>query len=65
MQVSKWGNSLAVRLPAAVVEALDLQRDRRTFARRRNAQRGLVSTAQRSFAPNSIAKPASAPVEVR
>ena len=24
MQVSKWGNSLAVRLPAAVVEALDL-----------------------------------------
>ena len=25
MQVSKWGNSLAVRLPAAVVEALDLK----------------------------------------
>ncbi|AXQ27474.1 AbrB/MazE/SpoVT family DNA-binding domain-containing protein [Solimonas sp. K1W22B-7] len=25
MQVSKWGNSLAVRLPAAVVEALKLQ----------------------------------------
>jgi len=25
MQVSKWGNSLAVRLPAAVVEALELQ----------------------------------------
>jgi antitoxin MazE len=24
MQVSKWGNSLAVRLPAAVVEALKL-----------------------------------------
>jgi len=24
MQVSKWGNSLAVRLPAAVVESLDL-----------------------------------------
>jgi antitoxin MazE len=24
MQISKWGNSLAVRLPAAVVEALDL-----------------------------------------
>lgn len=24
MQVSKWGNSLAVRLPVAVVEALDL-----------------------------------------
>jgi antitoxin MazE len=25
MQVSKWGNSLAVRLPAALVEALDLK----------------------------------------
>lgn len=25
MQVSKWGNSLAVRLPAAVVEVLDLK----------------------------------------
>ena len=24
MQVSKWGNSLAVRLPAAVVEAMTL-----------------------------------------
>jgi len=24
MQVAKWGNSLAVRLPAAVVEALSL-----------------------------------------
>ncbi|TAN04042.1 MAG: AbrB/MazE/SpoVT family DNA-binding domain-containing protein [Rhodanobacteraceae bacterium] len=25
MQVSKWGNSLALRLPAAVVEALGLR----------------------------------------
>jgi antitoxin MazE len=25
MHVTKWGNSLAVRLPAAVVEALELQ----------------------------------------
>ncbi|HLY15725.1 MAG TPA: AbrB/MazE/SpoVT family DNA-binding domain-containing protein [Bryobacteraceae bacterium] len=25
MRVSKWGNSLAVRLPGAVVEALDLK----------------------------------------
>jgi antitoxin MazE len=25
MQVGKWGNSLAVRLPAAVVDALGLQ----------------------------------------
>jgi antitoxin MazE len=25
MQVSKWGNSLAVRLPAAVVELLNLK----------------------------------------
>jgi antitoxin MazE len=25
MQVSKWGNSLAVRIPASVVEALELK----------------------------------------
>ena len=25
MQVSKWGNSLAIRLPTGVVEALDLK----------------------------------------
>ena len=25
MQVSKWGNSLAVRLPASIVEALQLK----------------------------------------
>lgn len=25
MKLAKWGNSLAVRLPAAVVEALDLK----------------------------------------
>ncbi len=25
MQVSKWGNSLAIRLPAAVVKALNLE----------------------------------------
>jgi antitoxin MazE len=25
VQVSKWGNSLAIRLPAAVVQALDLK----------------------------------------
>lgn len=24
MQVAKWGNSLAIRIPASVVEALDL-----------------------------------------
>ncbi len=25
MQVAKWGNSLAVRIPVAVVEAMDLE----------------------------------------
>ena len=25
VQVSKWGNSLAIRLPAAVIEALELE----------------------------------------
>lgn len=41
MQVSKWGNSLAIRLPTVVVEALELKEgddvevvvaDARTFA---------------------------------
>jgi len=41
MQIAKWGNSLAVRLPATVVEALELKEgddieiqiaDTRTFA---------------------------------
>ncbi|HVJ52940.1 MAG TPA: AbrB/MazE/SpoVT family DNA-binding domain-containing protein [Aliidongia sp.] len=27
MQVEKWGSSLAVRLPAAIVEALELKED--------------------------------------
>ncbi len=45
MQVSKWGNSLAVRLPSEVVEALDLKEgdqieirvaDAREFAVRRD-----------------------------
>ncbi|PWC14580.1 AbrB/MazE/SpoVT family DNA-binding domain-containing protein [Brenneria corticis] len=44
MQVSKWGNSLAIRLPAALVEALELREgddieivvdDPRTFAVRK------------------------------
>lgn len=48
MQVSKWGNSLAVRLPAAVVEALDLKEgdeievcvaDARSFKIRRDQSR--------------------------
>ena len=52
MQVSKWGNSLAVRLPAAVVEALTLKEgdnieihvaDGRTFAiKKRPAARKLL-----------------------
>ena len=48
MQVAKWGNSLAVRLPAAVVEALELKEgdqieiriaDERTFEVRRDRSR--------------------------
>jgi len=46
MQVAKWGNSLAVRLPAVVVEALQLKEgdnieiqvaDERTFDVKRSA----------------------------
>jgi antitoxin MazE len=48
MQVSKWGNSLAVRLPAAVVAALKLKEgdrieirvaDKRTFEISRDTAR--------------------------
>jgi antitoxin MazE len=48
MQVGKWGNSLAVRLPAAVVEGLQLKEgdnieieiaDTRTFRVRRDSSR--------------------------
>jgi antitoxin MazE len=48
VQVSKWGNSLAVRLPSAVVDALDLKEgdqieiriaDKRVFEVRRDRSR--------------------------
>jgi antitoxin MazE len=48
MQVSKWGNSLAVRLPSEVVEALNLKEgdqieiriaDKREFSVRRDPAR--------------------------
>jgi antitoxin MazE len=53
MRVAKWGNSLAIRLPAAVVEMLDLKEgdevevrvaDRRTFDvdRDRSRERALT-----------------------
>jgi antitoxin MazE len=53
MRVAKWGNSLAIRLPAAVVERLDLKEgdeieirvaDRRTFDvdRDRSRERALA-----------------------
>ncbi len=47
MQVSKWGNSLAIRLPASVVEALKIHEgddievviaDERVFKVRKKAQ---------------------------
>ncbi|HEX7384349.1 MAG TPA: AbrB/MazE/SpoVT family DNA-binding domain-containing protein [Burkholderiaceae bacterium] len=58
MQVSKWGNSLAIRLPAAVVEVLGLEEgddievevlDRRRFAVRRVAGAGEVLARLRKF----------------
>ena len=53
MRVAKWGNSLAIRLPAAVVEVLELKEgdevevrvaDRRTFDvdRDRSRERALA-----------------------
>ncbi len=58
MQVAKWGNSLAVRLPAAVVEALDLKEgddieirvaDAREFAITRKPSRDELLARLRAF----------------
>ena len=58
MQVAKWGNSLAVRLPAVVVEALGLKEgdeieihvaDARTFAVARKPDRAALLERLRKF----------------
>ena len=58
MQVAKWGNSLAVRLPAAVVEALKLKEgdeieihvaDSRQFGIARKPKRDELLRRLRSF----------------
>ena len=58
MQVSKWGNSLAIRLPAAVVEALKLKEgdevevhiaDAREFAIARKPDRAELLKRLRAF----------------
>ncbi|MDE1148014.1 MAG: AbrB/MazE/SpoVT family DNA-binding domain-containing protein [Azospirillaceae bacterium] len=58
MQVAKWGNSLAVRLPAAVVEALELKEgdeieihvaDAREFAVARKSGRDELLKRLRAF----------------
>ncbi len=58
MQVAKWGNSLAVRLPAAVVEALALKEgdeieihvaDAATFALARKPSREALLARLRTF----------------
>ena len=58
MQVAKWGNSLAVRIPAAVVEALELKEgdeieihvaDARAFGVARKLGREELLTRLRAF----------------
>lgn len=58
MQVAKWGNSLAIRLPATVVEALKLKEgdevevhvaDAREFAVARKPGRGELLRRLRAF----------------
>lgn len=58
MQVSKWGNSLAIRIPATVVDALALKEgddievviaDDRTFALRRDESKSEALNLIRSF----------------
>ena len=58
MQVSKWGNSLAIRLPASVVEALKLHEgddieviiaDERVFKVRKKPDKEAILTRLRQF----------------
>lgn len=58
MQVSKWGNSLAIRLPASVVEALELVEgddievivaDTRAFAIRKKPGRDAILDKLRQY----------------
>ena len=58
MQVSKWGNSLAIRLPASVVEALQLREgdeievviaDERIFQIRKKPGRDAILARLRQF----------------
>ena len=58
MQIAKWGNSLAVRLPAVVVEALGLKEgdeveihvaDRKTFGVARKLARNELLKRLRGF----------------
>jgi antitoxin MazE len=58
MQVSKWGNSLAIRLPAAVVQALELNEgddieviiaDERVFQVRKKPDRDEMLARLRKF----------------
>lgn len=58
MRVSKWGNSLAVRLPASVVDALGLREgdeievvvtDERVFKVRRKPGRDAILARLRKF----------------
>ncbi|ASD11689.1 AbrB/MazE/SpoVT family DNA-binding domain-containing protein [Pseudomonas aeruginosa] len=58
MQVAKWGNSLAVRLPAALVDALELREgddieivvdDPRTFAVRKKPGADALLERLRAF----------------
>jgi antitoxin MazE len=61
VRVAKWGNSLAVRLPAAVVEALDLKdgdsieirvADGRTFEVKKDRTRELALAGLRKLRRN-------------
>ena len=58
MQVSKWGNSLAIRLPASVVEALKLHEgddieviiaDERVFKVKKKPDKKAILTRLRQF----------------
>ncbi|MGD8844475.1 MAG: AbrB/MazE/SpoVT family DNA-binding domain-containing protein [Desulfobacteraceae bacterium] len=58
MQVSKWGNSLAIRLPVSVIKALEIQEgddievliaDERVFKLRKKPNKSDILTRLRKF----------------
>ncbi len=59
MQVSKWGDSLAVRLPKALVDAIGLRDGDELTRRLPRARRLIVVETRKTSAPAALARMAA------